>query len=144
VTMSAGVIRKVGLLVVREASILLCRKKHTTSLLILPGGKPEPGESALDCLRREVAEELGPAVQVSSLRYLGTYSDIAAGSSPGQPRTVEIALYQGELHGTPEARSEVAEVVWFGSSSDRTQLAPSLANKIVPDLVSRGILSWNS
>jgi 8-oxo-dGTP diphosphatase len=142
--MSATVIHKVGLLVVCDASILLCRKKHATSLLILPGGKPEPGESALDCLRREVAEELGRDVQARGLRYLGTYSDVAAGNSPGQPRTVEIALYQGELHGTPEPQSEIAELVWFGPSSDRAQLAPSLANKIVPDLVSRGILVWNS
>lgn len=29
---------KVGLLAVRDGKILLCRKKHATSLLILPGG----------------------------------------------------------------------------------------------------------
>ena len=49
---------KVGLLVVRDNRVLLCRKKHTTSLLILPGGCFEPGETAAECLRREVREEL--------------------------------------------------------------------------------------
>jgi ADP-ribose pyrophosphatase YjhB (NUDIX family) len=50
---------KVGLLAVRDGKILLCRKKHTTSLLILPGGCREAGESATDCLSRELREELG-------------------------------------------------------------------------------------
>ena len=34
-------IRKIGLLVVRDNRILLCRKSRGTSLLILPGGKAE-------------------------------------------------------------------------------------------------------
>jgi 8-oxo-dGTP diphosphatase len=132
---------KVGLLAIRDGRILLCRKKHTTSLLILPGGCFEPGESAAECLARELREELGN-VQVDRLEYTGTYVDRAAGSAEGSPKTVRIELYRGALVGDPAPHSEIKELVWFGETDDRGQLSPSLANKILPDLISRGILAW--
>lgn len=134
---------KVGLLAMRDGKILLCRKKHTTSLLILPGGCREPGESAIDCLSRELREELGDVV-VSALEPVGVYTDRAAGQESAPPKTVRIELYRGELIGELVARSEIAELVWFGQQDDRLQLAPSIANKILPDLLARGILLWGS
>ena len=132
---------KVGLLAVRDGKILLCRKKHTTSLLILPGGCREPGESAGDCLSRELREELGEVI-ATEVELVGVYTDRAAGSAPAQPKTVRIELYQAELMGEPTPHSEIAEVVWFGERDDRSQLAPSIAHKILPDLLARGILAW--
>ena len=132
---------KVGLLAVRAGKILLCRKKHTTSSLILPGGCREPGESAIDCLSRELREELGD-VLVSAAELLGVYTDRAAGPETGPPKTVRIELYSGELIGEPVACSEIAELVWFGERDDCSQLAPSIAKKILPDLLKRGILPW--
>jgi 8-oxo-dGTP pyrophosphatase MutT (NUDIX family) len=129
---------KVGLLAVRNGKILLCRKRHTTSLLILPGGCREPGESALDCLSRELREELGEVI-ARSVELVGVYTDQAAGS---EQNTVRIELYQGELIGEPAPHSEIAELVWFGEQDDRSQLAPSIAHKILPDLLARGILAW--
>jgi 8-oxo-dGTP diphosphatase len=130
---------KIGLLTARDGRILLCRKKHSTQLLILPGGCLEPGESALACLRRELREELGD-VAVSGLEFLGSYSDRAAGDPDG---TVHIELYRGDLAGEPSPHSEIRELVWFGASGDRARLAPSLVNKILPDLQARGLLPWS-
>ena len=132
---------KVGLLAVRDGKILLCRKKHTTSLLILPGGCREPSESAINCLSRELREELGD-VTVSGVELVGVYTGRAAGAETGQPKTVRIELYRAELIGEPVASSEIAELVWFGEGDDRDQVAPSIANKILPDLLARGILPW--
>jgi 8-oxo-dGTP pyrophosphatase MutT (NUDIX family) len=132
---------KIGLLTVRDGRMLLCRKKHTTSLLILPGGCIEPGESAVECLERELREELGD-VAVRALEYLGTYTDRAAGSDAA--RTVQIELYRGDLSGAPVASSEIRELVWFGEADDRAQLAPSLVNKILPDLIARRIVPWKT
>ena len=132
---------KVGLLALRNGKILLCRKKHTTSLLILPGGCREPGESAIDCLSRELREELGD-VMVKAVELVGVYTDRAAGPEKAQPKTVRIELYRGELIGQPVASSEIAELFWFGERDDYFQLAPSIANKILPDLLVRGILAW--
>jgi 8-oxo-dGTP diphosphatase len=129
---------KVALLAVRDNRILLCRKRHTTALLILPGGCFEPRESAAECLNRELREELGE-VRIESVEYIGTYTDRAAGD---QPKTVRIELYRAELVGDPAPHSEIKELVWFGEHDDRAQLAPSLVNKILPDLIARGILGW--
>ncbi len=127
---------KVGLLHVQDGRVLLCRKKHTTSLLILPGGTLERGETAEECLRRECREELGE-VEVSNLHYLGDYESPAAGQDG---KTVKIERYAGELEGTPAAHSEIKDLVWFGSRDDEALLAPSLRNVIFPDLRQRGLL----
>jgi 8-oxo-dGTP diphosphatase len=132
---------KVGLLAIRDGRILLCRKKHTIALLILPGGCFEPGESAAQCLARELLEELGE-VRVEGVEYIGTYVDIAAGAGDHPPKTVRIELYRGELRGDPAPHAEIKELVWFGEGDDRGQLSPSLVNKILPDLITRGILDW--
>jgi len=130
---------KAGLVAIRDGRILLCRKKHSTALLILPGGCFEPGESAAECLDRELREELGD-VRVERVEYVGTYTDRAAGIGP--PKSVRIELYRADLIGDPAPHSEIKELIWFGMQDDRGQLAPSLINKILPDLIARGILAW--
>jgi 8-oxo-dGTP diphosphatase len=129
------VIHKAGLLVIHGGRLLLCRKKHGTALLILPGGKLEAGESSEDCLRREVREELN--CELAAVEFVGSYTDQAAGASD---QTVHIELYRGELMSNPTPQSEIGELVWFGASDDHAQLAPSIRNKILPDLIARGIL----
>ena len=133
---------KVGLLALEGERMLLCRKKHTTAKLILPGGCTEEGETLEECLARELKEELGEAVAVEDLEYVGTYRDRAASDDPASQKTVEIKLYRGVLLGRPVASSEIRELVWFGPEDDPGQLAPSLVNKILPDLLARGILPW--
>lgn len=129
---------KAALLAIRDDRILLCRKKQGTSLWILPGGCIEAGETPEQCLHRELQEELGQ-VSTGDLVFLGAYCDVAA-SEPS--KSVRIELYVGELTGKPEPHSEIKELVWFGASDDRAQLAPSIANKILPDLLRRGVLRW--
>jgi len=134
---------KVGLLAIRDGKVLLCRKKHSTALLILPGGCRETGESAMECLQRELREELGE-VEIKSAEFVGVYSDRAAGSPGDRSKTVRIELYSGELIGEPSPHAEIAELVWFGENDEPSGLAPSLRNKILPDLIDRGMLPWHA
>ncbi|MDZ4799027.1 MAG: NUDIX domain-containing protein [Bryobacteraceae bacterium] len=129
---------KAGLLVIRDNRMLLCRKSRDTSLLIVPGGKLDPGESDEACLRREVAEELGPTLEIQNITYTGTYRDVAAGA---EHRTVEVRLYQGDLSSEPAPHAEIAELIWFAPTDDPSQLSATLRNKILPDLLQRGILN---
>ena len=128
-------VKKVGLATIKDGALLLCRKRGL-DLLILPGGKIELGEEPLDCLAREIAEELGE-VEVRNPEYVGSYSDVMAGDGV---KIIEIVLYTGELAGCPRASSEIAELVWFRPDGDWSELAPSLSNKILPDLIAREIL----
>ncbi|HTB11997.1 MAG TPA: NUDIX domain-containing protein [Bryobacteraceae bacterium] len=132
-------IDKVGLLTIRDGRVLLCRKKRGTSLLILPGGKRELGESSLECLARELREELGEVTAVSP-ELVGVYESAAAGD-PG--KIVRIELYRAELTGQARAQSEIGELVWFGVGDDWSVLAPSLREVIFPDLIAREIL-WSA
>ena len=127
---------KAGLLVIRNGCILLCRKTRGTPLLILPGGKFDPGETAMDCLAREAREELGD-VTVRDPEYVGTYQHAAADAG----KTVRIELYRADLEGEPAACSEIAELVWFAPDEDPSRVSPVLREVILPDLRRRGIFS---
>jgi 8-oxo-dGTP diphosphatase len=131
-------INKVGLLTIRDGRVLLCRKKRGTALLILPGGKREAEESSLECLARELREELGDVAAVSP-ELVGVYTHAAAGEPT---KIVRIELYRAELTGEARAQSEIGELVWFGAGDDWAMLAPSLAEAIFPDLMAHGILAW--
>ncbi len=67
----------------------------------LPGGKIEPGEDPAGCLRREVAEELGTAVEV-----LRPYHAVR---HQGPPRAIELLALICRLAGpAPRAREHLA------------------------------------
>ncbi len=121
---------KYGLIIEKNKKILLCRK-HGHTLFILPGGKPEKDEDAITCLSREITEELGCRLQKESVKFLGTFADVAA----HEPNTeVRIGLYSGEIIGTPKPCSEIAELRWFAADDDYALLSPILKNKIMPFL----------
>lgn len=130
---------KVGLLTFRGDRFLLCRKNHFTSRLILPGGRVEPGETELQCLERELREELGE-VTVSSPELIGRYEDIAHSDDPSIVKTLSLTLYGGDLEGEPAPHAEIVELVWFGRDSNHEELTPIFTNKILPDLTARGLL----
>jgi len=60
-----------------DGRTLLVRKANT-DFYMQPGGKIEPGETPLAALKRELMEELGVAVPDAQMRYLGTFSEVAA------------------------------------------------------------------
>ena len=128
---------KKSALAVIEKNKLLVVKPHNSSFLLMPGGKPEQGETPVAALKREVMEELGCSIEDSSIAFLGTFEDTAAGSS----NMVSIGLYTGKLVGTPKPCSEIEELVWVGANSRDGRISPVIRNKIVPFLVGRKLLS---
>jgi 8-oxo-dGTP diphosphatase len=124
-------ILKIGLAVI-EGDCLLLVKKRNSDFYILPGGKPEQGETDIETLSREIDEELGCGIAADRLWFLGTFSDEVAGVPDAR---VTIRLYAGALVGTPSPRSEIASLRWWKRTEYKEQtLAPSLRYSILPFL----------
>jgi 8-oxo-dGTP diphosphatase len=100
----------------------------------LPGGKPEPGESEIATLLREIREELSCSIELPSIRYFTT----TVAQAYGKPEGVQVAIktYTGELVGIPRPTSEVEELRWFGRDEylampSRAPAAEALLSKLV-------------
>jgi 8-oxo-dGTP diphosphatase len=132
-------VKKVGLALVEGNRILLVRKRGSQTY-ILPGGKPEAGEDDIEALARELDEELGCSLDLSTVTFLGSFSDKIADE---ENATVTVRLYSARLIGNPAPQSEIEEMLWLQATNKDTPLAPSLTNKIIPYLISNGRLHIN-
>lgn len=95
----------------QQGRALLVRKANT-SFFMQPGGKIEPGETALHALLREVREELGAGLQ--NPQYLGSFSAPAA-NEPDHMVFAEI--FEAELDASPTPAAEIAEFKWVDPAS---------------------------
>jgi 8-oxo-dGTP pyrophosphatase MutT (NUDIX family) len=69
---------KVGLLILNDdaTKFLVCEKSYFTTDFIMPGGRIEPGENHVECLVRELHEELQVDIDHASLEFLGNMSTL--------------------------------------------------------------------
>lgn len=135
---------KVGLLVLNDdrSKFLVCepgqKYKGNVTQYLMPGGQLIE-ENDIECLKAEIKEELDCEVDVSSLKLIGEYTDVAA-SHPD--RDVTIRLYEGRIVGTPEPSTEIGALHWIDRKDILdTRVSPIIRNKIIPDLIKRGVLS---
>jgi 8-oxo-dGTP diphosphatase len=99
-------LRVAAVAVVENGRLLLVSKMAAPEVFYLPGGKPKPGESPEDCVRREVREELG--VGLASLEFDHTIH--ASAALEGVPMAMDV--FRGELTGEPAAAAEIAAIAW--------------------------------
>ncbi|MXP21616.1 NUDIX domain-containing protein [Gordonia sp. HNM0687] len=113
---------------------LLTVRKRGTSRFMLPGGKPEPAESAADAAARECAEEVGLVIPVERLTELGRFRSAAANES-GFEIDATVFGYDGVVDAlTPSA--EIAEIRWLDVELRPLpdDLAPLLVHHVIPGL----------
>lgn len=132
---------KIGLLILNEdrTKFLVCQKfaQNVTADYIIPGGQNDEGDE-LECLKNEIKEELNCEVDFTTLQYVNTYEDEAAGRPD---RTVEIKLYEGTIIGQPVASTEIEELHWIGIEAiNDAHVSPIIRNKILPDLILKQII----
>jgi 8-oxo-dGTP pyrophosphatase MutT (NUDIX family) len=128
---------KYALCIIRDNRLLVLEEVDN-ELYLMPGGKPEAGESAEQTLKREIQEELGVDLDTQTLHYLGAFEDVAAGDRDAR---VHIELYTGDFTGEMKPSSEVTRLVWFSRNDDGAKLAPVTRNKILPALLKQGLLT---
>jgi 8-oxo-dGTP diphosphatase len=109
VNVDLPVIRVAAAVILDARGHMLVVRKRSTAAFMQPGGKIMPGESAVDALHREIAEELGVAVAASSVRPLGRHVADAA-HEPGH--TVQADSFMVSLAGKPSAAAEIDEIAW--------------------------------
>lgn len=128
---------KYALCVIKE-NRLLVQEEVGEVFYLLPGGRAEEGEGAVQALCREVKEELGIELDLSTLDFLGEFEDVSAGEDDYR---VRVDLYKGTFHGDIKPCAEVINVVWFSKEDDWNKLAPVTRNKILPALLKKGLLT---
>lgn len=119
-----------------EAGRVLTVRKRGTAAFMLPGGKLEPGESALACALREVGEELGITLVAADVELLSTWRGPAANEADTD---IESTVYRTAVHVPhPTAAAEIAEARWIDPSDHGGQpVAPMLAEYLFPRLLAR-------
>lgn len=101
---------RVSAVVLRDADgAVLTVRKRGTSRFMLPGGKPEPGESAAETAVREIREEVGLTLELSGLRLIGEFRALAANEAD---HFVESTVFEARYEGEPKAAAEIAELRW--------------------------------
>lgn len=114
------VIKKIGLAILRDKKILMTRGRGNDVYYFI-GGKTKEGESDMDCLRREVKEELCADINKESIKYLHEF-EVEAWGKPGV--MVHMRLYTGKLLNEPKPCTEVEEIKYFDSSIDPKLITP--------------------
>lgn len=113
---------------------ILTVRKRGTQRFMLPGGKPEAGESALAAAVRECAEELRVELAADSLRELGVYAAPAANEADTEVRATVFEHPQPwQLPLAPAA--EIVELRWLDPGATLPDdLAPLLREQVLPAL----------
>lgn len=122
--------KAINVAIIRDGCILLVRKRETW---ILPGGKPKVDESKLQCLFREIQEEL-PQLNLQNIRYFGAFTGITPHKSDMLCAEVYLADADGEI--TPSAEINAAK--WIKDPEEYN--LSDITRKIVLSLRQKGRL----
>jgi len=126
-------IRTVAAVITNSHGEVLLVRKRTSSIFIQPGGKAEPNESPLSTLARELNEELGVELEITSAVHLGEFEDVAV-NEPG--RMVRANAFHCSVIGTPTPQAEIAELAWVNPGGPYlVPVAPLSAKHILPSFI---------
>jgi len=132
------IINKVGAIILNsDQQILVVRKRVPgRRTFIIPGGKPEPGETDEDTCRRELLEELG--ARMLSFRHFGDYSE----PSEFEDAVVNARVYKVKVEGPPRPCNEIIELAWVDAQAVASgfDLGSILSRHVIPGLVAEGAM----
>ena len=128
-------IKKIALICLENKKLLVVHKK-TIDLYISPGGKVEGNESDLECLSREIMEELG--CKVSDTNYFKTFF-----GQTHENKALELTCYFGRLNGEIKINPQdnIDNYLWIGKNYNKElKLADLLKYQMMPDLINGGLM----
>ena len=102
----------------------------------LPGGGREPGETDEETLIREVKEELSVDIIPETVEYFSILEAQAHGAPEG--KIARVTCYTASFKGEFKARSEIAEIGFFGYRQKERTSAPTQV--LLNDLKDRSLI----
>lgn len=118
-----------------DSGRILIVRKRGTRFFMLPGGKAEVGETALQTLIRELHEELGLTMEGRDFKPLGHFQAPAA-NEPGHQ--VKAEVFMARLPRTVSVQAELEELGWLEvAPCIREDVAPLLRRQVMPALLAK-------
>jgi len=129
-------INKIGGLCIRDKKLLVVHKKGVGYIAL--GGKIDQGETDLDCLHREVKEEINCTVK--NPKHFATFD----GPNHDHTKTLKMTCYLCDLEGevTLNPDDSVDGYKWIGRDYHdiEDEIAHMLRVQILPELIKRNLL----
>ena len=118
--------------VLDESGRALVVRKHGSAVFQQPGGKPDAGETPLEAVVREVAEETGIVADPASFEPLGRFTDAAA-NEPGHLVVADAYVLRVAVDAASVVpAAEIAELRWLTEADvEATPLAPLSRNHLI-------------
>ena len=126
---------KSALVCIKDKKLLVVHKK-TINEYISPGGKNEEGEEDLECLKREINEELG--CLPINLEFWKTFFDKTQDN-----KELELRAYFGDLKGEIKInpKDNIDGFLWIERDYDKKiKLANIIKRDIIPLLIKGELL----
>ena len=123
IEVSAGLVFRHGLLLITQRR----PGDHLGGMWEFPGGKRQMGESDEDCLKRELAEELGIEVEILGLLETVTHEY--------PERTVRLKFFQCRWHRHEPRPIECHAFIWAGAAQLADYSFPAADAQILKKLL---------
>ena len=122
----------INLVSIKDSKILLCLKKD---VWILPGGKPLRDETDLQCLERELLEELPDA----DIEIGHNYGDFE-GQTPHNGDTLCATVYLGTIDGDITPAQEIIDARYFSRAELDEVIVSDITTQIITSLIEANLL----
>lgn len=133
-------INKATALFISSDGKLLITRDFDSQIWTAPGGTIEGNESKIECLHREIWEELKAKIVVEEKMY--KESEIfPAANDPG--KTVKLFYFFTKFQTEPQPSSEIEEIHWLTRQEFENKkfvFSKSAREFLVPSLIADGIL----
>ncbi|WP_347754951.1 NUDIX domain-containing protein [Agrococcus sp. ProA11] len=129
-----GIITVSAICFQREDGAVLTVRKRGTHAWMLPGGKPEAGETAAECAVREVFEELGVEIPLDRIEPMGEFETRAANEAGF---ALHASVFRTREPVAPIAQAEIEAVRWIDPAAgiDDQSEAPLNRELVFPMLL---------